>query len=153
MRPRDFKGPIQPMRVEVLSRYIRYVEAVGAPVERLPARSGISAVLLDNPMALVRQESATRFIDLAGRCFETEHLGVQVRSASGSLRDAHWPRADFARAIGASGPSDRGWTTPSSDHLPQVMGAGEWLDPSVHDPASIKAVGSGVRVPGADPPR
>lgn len=78
MRPRDFKGPIQPMRVAVLSRYIRYVEAVGAPVERLLARSGISAVLLGNPMALVRQESATRFIDLAGRCLGTEHLGVQV---------------------------------------------------------------------------
>jgi AraC-like DNA-binding protein len=81
MRPRDFKGSIQPMRVAVLSRYIRYIESVGAPVERLLARSGIPAVLLETPMALVPQESATRFIDLACRCLGTEHLGVQVSLA------------------------------------------------------------------------
>jgi AraC-like DNA-binding protein len=69
------------MRVAVLSRYIRYVEAVGAPVDRLLARSGIPAVLLGNPMALVPQESATRFIDLACRCLGTEHLGVYVSLA------------------------------------------------------------------------
>jgi len=81
MRPRDFKGPIQPMRIAVLSRYIRYVEAVGAPVGSLLDRSGIPAVLLGNPMALVPQESATRFIDLACRDLGTEHLGVHVSLA------------------------------------------------------------------------
>ena len=81
MRPRDFKGPIQPVRVAVLLRYIDYVEAVGAPVERLLARSGIPAVLRGNPMALVPQESAMRFIDLACRCLGTEHVGVYVSLA------------------------------------------------------------------------
>lgn len=81
MRPRDFKGPIQPIRVAVLLRYIDYVEAVGAPVERLLACSGIPAVLLGNPMALVPQASAMRFIDLAGRCLCTEHVGVYVSLA------------------------------------------------------------------------
>jgi AraC-like DNA-binding protein len=47
----------------------------------LLSRSGISAVLLGNPMALVRQESATRFIDLTGRCLGTEHFGVDVSLA------------------------------------------------------------------------
>lgn len=69
------------MRVAFLSRYIRYVESVGAPVDRLLGRSGIPAVLLGNPMALVPQGSATRFIDLACRCLGTEHLGVQVSLA------------------------------------------------------------------------
>ena len=69
------------MRVAVLSRYIRYVESIGAPVERLLGRSGIPTVLLGNPMALVPQESATRFIDLASRYLGTEHLGVYVSLA------------------------------------------------------------------------
>ncbi len=69
------------MRIAVLSRYIRYVEAVGAPVGSLLDRSGIPAVLLGNPMALVPQESATRFIDLACRDLGTEHLGVHVSLA------------------------------------------------------------------------
>jgi AraC-like DNA-binding protein len=69
------------MRVAVLSRYIRYLESVGAPVDRLLARAGIPAVLLGNPMALVPQESAARFIDLACRYIGTEHLGVQVSLA------------------------------------------------------------------------
>jgi AraC-like DNA-binding protein len=59
-------------------RHIGYVEAVGGPVERLLARSGIPAVLLGNPMALVPQESAMRFIDLACRCLGTEHVGLRV---------------------------------------------------------------------------
>ena len=78
MYPRDFKRPIQPVRVAVLLRYIDYVEAVGAPVERLLERSGIPAVLRGNPMALVPQESAMRFIDLACRCLGTEHVGIHV---------------------------------------------------------------------------
>jgi AraC-like DNA-binding protein len=69
------------MRVAVLSRYVRYAETVGAPVERLLRHAGIPDVLLGNPMALVPQESATRFIDLACRCLGTEHLGVQVSLA------------------------------------------------------------------------
>lgn len=69
------------MRVAVLLRFVRYVESVGAPVERLLELSGIPAVLLGNPMALVPQESATRFIVLACRCLGTEHLGVYVSLA------------------------------------------------------------------------
>ena len=78
MRPRDYKRPIQPVRVAVLLRYVGCIEAVGAPVERLLARSGIPAVLLGNPMAVVPQEKAMRFADLACRCLGTEHLGVYV---------------------------------------------------------------------------
>ena len=35
MRPRDFKKPLLLVRVAVLLRYVAYIEAVGAPVERL----------------------------------------------------------------------------------------------------------------------
>lgn len=78
MRPRDFRKPTQPVRVAVLLRYIDYAEAVGAPVERLLERSGIPAVLRGNPMALVPQKNAMRFIDLACQCLGTEHVGVHV---------------------------------------------------------------------------
>jgi AraC-like DNA-binding protein len=59
-------------------RYIRYLEAVGTPVDRLLARSGIPAVLLDHPMAAVPHKNALRFVELACRSVGTEHVGLYV---------------------------------------------------------------------------
>ncbi len=78
MRPRNFEGPIQSTRVAPLLRYIRYLEAVGAPVERLLARSAIPAELLDHPMAAVPHKNALRFVELACRSVGTEHVGLYV---------------------------------------------------------------------------
>jgi AraC-like DNA-binding protein len=78
MHPLDFQGPVQSVRVASLLRHIRYFEAVGAPVERLLARSAIPAVLLDYPMAAVPHESALRFVELACRSVGTEHAGLYV---------------------------------------------------------------------------
>jgi hypothetical protein len=53
MHHRDFIGSIHSMSVAVLMRFIRYVESVGTPVERLLGLSGISTVLLGNPMPMM----------------------------------------------------------------------------------------------------
>jgi AraC-like DNA-binding protein len=81
MHPLDFQGPVQSVRVASLLRHIRYFEAVGAPVERLLARSSIPAVLLDYPMAAVPHDSALRFVELACRSVGTEHVGLYVALA------------------------------------------------------------------------
>jgi hypothetical protein len=55
---------------------------LGAPVDRLLARSGIPAELLNHPAAAVPMESAFRFGELACRTLGTEHLGLHVGLAT-----------------------------------------------------------------------
>jgi len=82
MKPNDSQGAIPLVRVASLLRYIRYVQAVGAPIGRLLACSRIPAVLLDHPAAAVPMDSAFRFGELACRTLGTEHLGLDVGIAS-----------------------------------------------------------------------
>lgn len=65
-----------------LLRYVRHLRAVGAPVDRMLARSGIPAMLLEHPAAAVPQTSAFRFGELACRALGTEHLGLYVGLAN-----------------------------------------------------------------------
>jgi AraC-like DNA-binding protein len=65
-----------------LLRYVRYLEAVGAPVDRFLAHAGIPANLLDLPEAIVPREAAFRFGEKACRALGTEHLGLYVGLAS-----------------------------------------------------------------------
>jgi len=69
---------IRLIRAASLLRYVHYLEAVGAPVDRLLACSRIPAVLLNHPTAAVPLESAFRFGELACRMLGTEHLGLYV---------------------------------------------------------------------------
>lgn len=82
MNASDTQGAIPLVRMASLLRYIRYLQAVGAPVGRLLVCSRIPAVLLEHPAAAVPIESAFRFGELACRTLGTEHLGLSVGLAS-----------------------------------------------------------------------
>jgi hypothetical protein len=70
--------PLRLVRVAALLRYVRYLESAGAPVARLLKRSGIPALLLHHPAAVLPLETAMRFLDLACRSLGTQNLGLCV---------------------------------------------------------------------------
>jgi hypothetical protein len=61
-----------------LARDVRYREAIGAPIERLLERSGIPALLLHHPEAVLPLETALRFLEIACRSVGTQQLGLNV---------------------------------------------------------------------------
>jgi AraC-like DNA-binding protein len=82
MNPSDQQSAVPLLRVASLLRYVRYLEAVGAPVGPLLTEAKIPALLLDHPEAAVTWEHAFRFGELACRTLGTEHLGLYVGQAS-----------------------------------------------------------------------
>jgi AraC-like DNA-binding protein len=82
MKPSDQQSAVPLLRVASLLRYVRYLEAVGAPVGRLLTQAKIPALLLDHPEAAVPWEQAFRFGELACRTLGTEHLGLYVGQAT-----------------------------------------------------------------------
>jgi len=69
-----------------IARYVRELERMGAPVERLLARAGIRPDLLGHDELAVPLKSAFRFGELACQALGTEHLGLRVGLAT-SLAD------------------------------------------------------------------
>jgi AraC-like DNA-binding protein len=82
MNPSNLHGTVPLVRVVAALRVIRYIQSLGAPVDRLLARSRIPAVLLDHPSAVIPMESALRFMELACHTLGTEHLGIHVGLAN-----------------------------------------------------------------------
>jgi len=69
-----------------ITRYVREIEAAGAPVGRLLERAGIRPDMLGIPELVVPLRSAFRFAELACQALGTEHLGLRV-GLSASLAD------------------------------------------------------------------
>jgi hypothetical protein len=86
LKPRDFHPPIPLTNVALILPYTCLLESMGAPVERLLARSGIPVGLLQHPAATVPLQNAFRFGELACRTQGTEYLGLNVGLAN-SLDD------------------------------------------------------------------
>lgn len=86
LKPRDFHPPIPLTNVALILPYTCLLESMGAPVERLLARSGIPVGLLQHPAATVPLQNAFRFGELACRTQGTEYLGLHVGLAN-SLDD------------------------------------------------------------------
>lgn len=97
MTPRFSQSEIPLIRVVGLLRYVRYLEAIGAPVSRLLACSRIPEVVLDHPAAAVPMENAFRFGELACRSLGTEHLGLHV-----GLESALDDLGDYGRVLQGS---------------------------------------------------
>ena len=70
----------------VVGHSAKYFESLGAPVERLLQQAGIPAHILDIPDAVVRLQSAYRFVELVCQNMHSEHLGLYFGLAS-SLDD------------------------------------------------------------------
>ena len=87
MNPHPRSKAIPLTRVAALLRYIRVLEAMGAPIDGLLARAGIPASLLEHPAAVLSLEKAYRFGELACTTQGTEHLGllVALESSIGDL--------------------------------------------------------------------
>ena len=73
-------------RSGAVGHYARQIELVGAPVERLLLQAGIPPYILDIPDAVVRLQSAHRFVELACQNLRSEHIGLNIGLAS-SLDD------------------------------------------------------------------
>jgi AraC-like DNA-binding protein len=78
MKPPKPEKTIPVLSVASFLRYVHQIEAVGAPIDRLLARSRIPAALLEHPTAALSREAAYRFGELACRTLGTEHLGLYV---------------------------------------------------------------------------
>jgi AraC-like DNA-binding protein len=62
----------------VVAPWVAHLRALGAPVETLLARSGISPDLLRQSDSVVPLKNALKWVELACRSVGTEHLGVLV---------------------------------------------------------------------------
>ena len=78
MHRRYSGAPLRLVRASSLARYVRYLQLIGAPVGRLLERSGIPAMLLHHPEAVLPLETALRFLEIACRSVGTQQLGLEV---------------------------------------------------------------------------
>ncbi len=88
---------IHVIRAPLLKLFASRLEGMGAPVDHLLDRAGISAELLDFPDTLVPLANAFQFLELTCSALGTEHAGLHV-GLSASLADF----GDYGRSLANS---------------------------------------------------